>query len=106
MIAAALAALALLADVPAATTRAPSPAEPGRQAEPAAETPVKDKVICRVQRAGVSRIPSRTCATASQWEARRRADQAALEKFGGDSLGETRRNYDSYLSHVADRLGH
>jgi chorismate synthase len=31
--------------------------------------------------------------------------QAALEKFGGDSLGETRRNYDSYLSHVADRLG-
>jgi chorismate synthase len=32
--------------------------------------------------------------------------QAALEKFGGDSLGETRRNYDSYLSHVADRLRH
>ena len=32
--------------------------------------------------------------------------QAALEKFGGDSLAETRRNYDSYLSHVADRLGH
>jgi len=31
--------------------------------------------------------------------------QAALEKFGGDSLGETRRNYDSYISHVADRLG-
>ena len=31
--------------------------------------------------------------------------QAALEKFGGDSLGETRRNYGSYLSHVADRLG-
>jgi chorismate synthase len=31
---------------------------------------------------------------------------AALEKFGGDSLAETRRNYDSYLSHVADRLRH
>ena len=30
--------------------------------------------------------------------------QAALEKFGGDSLAETRRNYDSYLSHVAERL--
>lgn len=30
---------------------------------------------------------------------------AALEKFGGDSLAETRRNYDSYLSHLADRLG-
>ena len=30
--------------------------------------------------------------------------QAALEKFGGDSLGETRRNYDSYISHLADRL--
>ena len=26
---------------------------------------------------------------------------AFLEKFGGDSLGETRRNYDSYLSHLA-----
>ena len=32
--------------------------------------------------------------------------QAAIEKFGGDSLGEMRRNYDSYLSHVADRLRH
>src|SRR5829696_8517075 len=32
--------------------------------------------------------------------------QAALEKFGGDSLGEMRRNYDTYISHVADRLRH
>jgi len=30
---------------------------------------------------------------------------AFLEKFGGDSLGETRRNYDAYLSHVESRLG-
>lgn len=30
---------------------------------------------------------------------------ALLEKFGGDSLGETRRNYVSYLSHIAARLG-
>ncbi len=30
---------------------------------------------------------------------------AFLEKFGGDSLGETKRNYDAYLSHVASRLG-
>jgi chorismate synthase len=30
---------------------------------------------------------------------------AFLEKFGGDSLEETRRNYESYLSHVAARLG-
>jgi len=30
---------------------------------------------------------------------------AMLEKFGGDSLGEMRRNYDSYLAHVAQRLG-
>jgi chorismate synthase len=30
---------------------------------------------------------------------------AFLEKFGGDSLGETRRNYESYLSHVAARIG-
>jgi chorismate synthase len=32
--------------------------------------------------------------------------QAALEKFGGDSLSEMRRNYDGYISHVADRLRH
>ncbi len=30
---------------------------------------------------------------------------AMLEKFGGDSLGETKRNYDTYLSHVASRIG-
>ncbi|MBC7674153.1 MAG: chorismate synthase [Polaromonas sp.] len=29
---------------------------------------------------------------------------AMLEKFGGDSLGEVRRNLDGYLSHVAARL--
>jgi chorismate synthase len=31
--------------------------------------------------------------------------QAFLEKFGGDSLGEVRRNYEGYLSQVAERLG-
>jgi chorismate synthase len=30
--------------------------------------------------------------------------EALLEKFGGDSLNETRRNYDGYLSHVKDRI--
>ena len=30
---------------------------------------------------------------------------ALLEKFGGDSLSETRRNYDGYVSAVAARLG-
>ncbi|HWH53370.1 MAG TPA: chorismate synthase [Gemmatimonadaceae bacterium] len=30
---------------------------------------------------------------------------AFVEKFGGDSLGEMKRNYDAYLSHVAARLG-
>ena len=29
--------------------------------------------------------------------------QAALEKFGGDSVGEARRNYEGYLKQVADR---
>ena len=29
---------------------------------------------------------------------------AMLEKFGGDSLGEVRRNLDGYLSHLAERL--
>ena len=31
--------------------------------------------------------------------------QAALEKFGGDSLGELIRNRDAYLAHVNSRLG-
>lgn len=31
--------------------------------------------------------------------------QAFLEKFGGDSLGETRRNYDSYIAMLSDRRG-
>ena len=30
---------------------------------------------------------------------------AFLEKFGGDSLGEVRRNYDGYLAYLRDRLG-
>ena len=30
---------------------------------------------------------------------------ALLEKFGGDSLGETRRNYDAYLDYLDERLG-
>jgi chorismate synthase len=29
--------------------------------------------------------------------------EVALEKFGGDSLGETRRNYEGYLSRLAER---
>ena len=31
--------------------------------------------------------------------------QAFLEKFGGDALEETRRNYESYLQVVAARFG-
>ena len=31
--------------------------------------------------------------------------QAFLEKFGGDSLVETRRNYDGYLSYLESRIG-
>jgi chorismate synthase len=31
--------------------------------------------------------------------------QAFLEKFGGDSLAELRRNHDSYVSDVATRMG-
>ncbi len=30
--------------------------------------------------------------------------QAWLEKFGGDSLGETKRNVDGYIQHIASRL--
>jgi chorismate synthase len=31
--------------------------------------------------------------------------QAALEKFGGDSLGEMKRNLESYLAHISERRG-
>jgi chorismate synthase len=31
--------------------------------------------------------------------------QALLEKFGGDSLAETRRNYDGYISSLSTRKG-
>ena len=31
--------------------------------------------------------------------------EAFLEKFGGDSLGETRRNYDGYISYLKSRIG-
>jgi chorismate synthase len=30
---------------------------------------------------------------------------AWLEKFGGDSLSETRRNHDGYIAHIAHRIG-
>ncbi|MDN6557576.1 MAG: chorismate synthase, partial [Acidipropionibacterium acidipropionici] len=29
--------------------------------------------------------------------------ESALEKFGGDSLAETRRNHESYLARIAER---
>jgi chorismate synthase len=31
--------------------------------------------------------------------------QAVLEKFGGDSLGETRRNYENYVARLSGRHG-
>ena len=31
--------------------------------------------------------------------------QSVVEKFGGDSLGETRRNLDSYLDSIPEALG-
>ena len=31
--------------------------------------------------------------------------QAFLEKFGGDSLAETRRNFDNYIASLRDRRG-
>jgi chorismate synthase len=31
--------------------------------------------------------------------------QAALEKFGGDSLKELKRNYDGYITRLSERLG-
>jgi len=30
--------------------------------------------------------------------------QAMLEKFGGDSVAETKRNHDAYVAHIAERI--
>jgi chorismate synthase len=30
---------------------------------------------------------------------------AWFEKFGGDSIAETRRNFDGYIQHIASRIG-
>jgi chorismate synthase len=30
--------------------------------------------------------------------------QAMLEKFGGDSLAESKRNHDAYVAHIAGRI--
>jgi chorismate synthase len=30
--------------------------------------------------------------------------QAMLEKFGGDSMAETKRNNDAYVAHIARRI--
>lgn len=50
--------------------------------------------VCAVPAAGVVAEAAVACVVA----------RAALEKFGGDSLAETRRNLDSYEAYVATRL--
>jgi chorismate synthase len=67
------------------------------------DTTTSDVAAAVVERSDVTAVPAMGV-IAEAMLALVLAD-AMLEKFGGDSLGEMRRNYDSYLAHVAQRLG-
>ena len=62
-----------------------------------------DAVVATAERSDVTAVPAMGV-IAEAMAALVIAD-AMLEKFGGDSLSEIRRNFDGYLSHIAARLG-
>jgi len=67
------------------------------------DTTTSDVAAAVVERSDVTAVPAMGV-IAEAMLALVLAD-AMIEKFGGDSLGEMRRNYDTYLAHVAQRLG-
>ena len=67
------------------------------------DTTTSDVAAAVVERSDVTAVPAMGV-IAEAMLALVLAD-ALIEKFGGDSLGEMRRNYDAYLAHVASRLG-
>jgi chorismate synthase len=67
------------------------------------DTTTSDVAAAVVERSDVTAVPAMGV-IAEAMLALVLAD-AMLEKFGGDSLAEMRRNYDGYLAHLAQRLG-
>jgi chorismate synthase len=67
------------------------------------DTTTSDVAAAVVERSDVTAVPAMGV-IAEAMLALVLAD-AMLEKFGGDSLAEMRRNYDAYLAHLAQRLG-
>ncbi len=65
------------------------------------DTATRQPAVAHHQRSDVCAVPA-AGVVAEAMVALVVAD-AVIEKFGGDSVGETRRNYESYLKHVADR---
>jgi len=67
------------------------------------DTTTSDVAAAVVERSDVTAVPAMGV-IAEAMLALVLAD-AMVEKFGGDSLGEMRRNYDAYVAQVAQRLG-
>ena len=67
------------------------------------DTRTGDKAEAVAERSDVTAVPAMGV-IAEAMAALVMAD-AMVEKFGGDSMGELRRNLDAYLAHVAERLG-
>ncbi len=62
------------------------------------DLPTRDSALAAYERSDVAVVPA--AGVIGEAMAALVLAQAFLEKFGGDSLGETRRNYDSYIAQV------
>lgn len=68
-----------------AAALAQAPAETGKAAEAAAETPAKEKKVCVVEQQLGSHFKKRICATPAEWEKRREKDAAAMSRRGANA---------------------
>ena len=60
----------------------------------------KAKEVATVERSDVTAVPA--CGVVGEAMVAFELANAFLEKFGGDSLRETRRNYDGYLKQLGE----
>jgi len=63
----------------------------------------RERVASTVERSDVTAVPA--MGVVAEAMAAYVLAEAMVEKFGGDSLSEMRRNYDGYLQYLADRRG-
>lgn len=64
------------------------------------DLPTREPALAAYERSDVAVVPA--AGVVGEAMAALVLAQAFLEKFGGDSLGETRRNYDGYLAQIRD----